>query len=63
MASLQSFGTPHPVAFALGSTSGWLVLVLVLVGVASHALGAPCGRAATTAVSRLAAAASTILVI
>ena len=63
MASLRSFETHHPLAFALGSTVGWLMLVLVFMGVASRALGAPYGSAATTAVSRLAAAACSLLMI
>lgn len=63
MASLRSFQTHHPVAFALSSTLGWLVLVLICIGVASRALGAPYGGAAAITVSRLAAAACTLLLI
>jgi len=63
MASLRSFETHHPVAFALSLTLGWVVLVLVFIGVAARALRAPYGGAATTAVSRLAAAACTLLLI
>ena len=56
MASLRLFEKRHPVAFALISTFGWLVLALVVAGVASSALGAPYGSAATLTVGRLAAA-------
>jgi len=63
MASPRSFETRHPVAFALSSTLGWLVLALVFTGVASLVLGAPYGGAATLTAGRLAAAACTLLLI
>lgn len=63
MSSLRSFGKRHPLAFALGSALGWLVLALIVTGAASSALGAPYGSAATLTVGRLAAAACTLLLI
>ena len=58
---LSAFAARHPVAFALGATIAWLVLLSVLTGAASSALGKPFADPAAATPGRLIAAACLVL--
>jgi len=63
MKTLRSLATNHPIGFVLSSTIVWLVLVLVLTGVASSVLGSPYDDVAAGAVGRLAVTACVLLLV
>jgi membrane protease YdiL (CAAX protease family) len=60
---MGSFARNHPVAFVLASTMAWLVLLLVLMGIASSALRTPYDDPITGTVGRLAVTACVLLLV
>ncbi|RPH62127.1 MAG: CPBP family intramembrane metalloprotease, partial [Chloroflexi bacterium] len=51
---IPAFFTNHPVIFVLLLTLGWLVLLIIFMGIASSIFHAPYGDAMTVSISRLA---------
>ena len=60
---MGSFARNHPVAFVLASTMAWLVLLLVLMGIASSALRTPYDDPLTGTAGRLAVTACVLLLV
>jgi membrane protease YdiL (CAAX protease family) len=58
---MGSFARNHPVAFVLTSTMAWVVLLLVLMGIASSALRMPYNNATIGTIGRLAVTACVLL--
>jgi len=60
---MRSFASNHPIIFVISLTIAWLVLLMILMGIASSALRTPYGDVTTTSIGHLAVTACILLLV